>query len=481
MKVFKYLFLFAALTGFSMVANAQTGTSADVDAVKQLVKNKPADYDKQLKAYTKANKKNAENLVAIGRALYENADYTNAAAFANAAFSAKKNFAPAFNLLGDIASVSEEDGGKAAGYYEQAILFDPKDPEAYRKYATVYRKVSIDDAVSKLEDLRTQRPDYPVDALIAHINYTCFRYNAAAEAYSRVAPNQLSMREYAEYAYSLFKNKSYEKALGVIENGLKKDDKNSTLNRLGLYCAVKKKQADEAMKFANTLFTKIDKDSVKLTHMDYENYGQAYAIDSLYDKAIEKYNEGLRINAENESEKANLYMGISDAYKGMKDYVNAIKYYDQYMAAVGEDEQVANDFANLGTLYMLNARTKDEGTEERTALYKRADEYFVTLMEKFPDTEEYSTYQRARVHAGLDPDMEQALAKPFFEKVIELIIAHEKIDNTDKTRLVSSYRYLLGYYNIMMKDKEKALFYAKKVQELAPSDNINALVELLSK
>ena len=70
MKTIKYLFLSALLMGFSMAANAQTGTAADVDAVKQLVKNKPADYDKQLKAFIKANKKNPDQLVALGRALY---------------------------------------------------------------------------------------------------------------------------------------------------------------------------------------------------------------------------------------------------------------------------------------------------------------------------------------------------------------------------------------------------------------------------
>ena len=69
MKTFKYLLLGALLLGGSAASMAQDGTKADVDAIKNLVKNKPADYDKQVKNFIKANKKNADNLVAIGRVL----------------------------------------------------------------------------------------------------------------------------------------------------------------------------------------------------------------------------------------------------------------------------------------------------------------------------------------------------------------------------------------------------------------------------
>ena len=122
MKTVKYLLIGALLLGGSAATMAQDGTKADVDAMKALVKNKPADYDKQVKNFIKANKKNAENLVAIGRALYEADDTLNAKAFAEQALTAsKRNCAPAYILLGDI-SAKADDGGAAAQNYEQAIL-----------------------------------------------------------------------------------------------------------------------------------------------------------------------------------------------------------------------------------------------------------------------------------------------------------------------------------------------------------------------
>lgn len=477
MKTIKYLFLSALLMGFSMAANAQTGTAADVNAVKQLVKNKPADYDKQLKAFIKANKKNPDQLVALGRALYEAADYTNATLFANAAFSAKKNFPSAFNLLGDIASVSEEDGGKAASYYEQAIYFDPKDPEAYRKYATVYRRVSIDGAVAKLEDLRQQRPDYPVDALIAHINYLSMRYTATMDAYANVLESQMTPQNYVEYAFSGYISKKYDKTLEVAQKGLKAYPNNATLTRLGLYSAAEQKNVAAALQYADALFNKIDKDSVKINAKDYLYYGRALENDSAFDKAVEAYQKGLAMAEDNDT-KALFYESLSDTYKGLKDFPNAIAQYDNYLGVLSEVDATA--FAGKPNLYMSWARIL-QGDEQK-ATFQKADQMFGELMEKYPGTEEFGNYQRARINANIDPTMTEGLAKPYFEKLVELITAREELDNTDKNRLENSYRYLMAYEVTITKDKEKALGYAKKVLELRPEDeSVQRIIDVLSK
>ena len=143
MKAIKYLFMGALLMGFSTGAVAQDGTAADVAAVKNLIKSNPADLAKQMKAFYSKNKKNAENLVAFGRAFFEAKDTTNARVAANNALSAtKRQCSPAYELLGDIAALSE-DGGGAAAMYEQAIYIDKTNPEPYRKYALVYQALNL--------------------------------------------------------------------------------------------------------------------------------------------------------------------------------------------------------------------------------------------------------------------------------------------------------------------------------------------------
>ena len=185
MKTIKYLVMGVVLAGFSTTALAQDGTKADIDAVKKIISSKPANLDDQMKAFDKKNKKNAENLTAFGRAFYEVKDTANAEKYADMALKANKSYAPAYILKGDLAAMAE-DGGAAAAFYDQAIYFDPKNPEAYRKYASVYRKISPQGAISKLNDLRAQLPDYPVDAIIGHINYISNNFDEAIASYDKV-------------------------------------------------------------------------------------------------------------------------------------------------------------------------------------------------------------------------------------------------------------------------------------------------------
>ena len=477
MKAIKYLFIGVLLLGSGSTAVAQDGSKADIDAVKNLVKNKPADYDKQVKAFAKANKKNVDNLVAIGRVFYEVDDTLNAKAFAEQAISAsKRNSAAAYILMGDIAAKGD-DGGAAAQNYEQAILCDPKNPDAYRRYASVYRKISPEGAVAKLEELREQRPDYPVDALIGHINYISLRYGKANEAFSRVPLNDLSRMDYIEYAMSNYHGRQYDKALEIVKAGLAKEPLNGTLNRIAMMCSNETKQFAEALAYAETLFNKVDKDSITLNDIDYQNFGKALDGNQRFEEAIAKYKDALALSEVEASMKPTLNKAISDSYKSLKDFPNAIEFYKNYLKENAEAD--ATDYAGLGLLYTGFARTL-EG-DDKLAQLKEADLSFADLISKFPDAEEYGLWQRGRANAQIDADMSQALANPHYSKLIELVLGHEQLDDSDKSRLFEAYSYLMRY-NLKQKDYQGALEYALKLQELQPDDpDVKSAVETLTK
>ena len=477
MKAIKYLVMSALLMGFSTAAMAQDGTPADVDAVKNLVKAKPADYDKQIKNFVKANKKNNENLIAIGRVLMEAEDYDNARQFCTQALANSKNtYAPAYVLLGDIAAM-KEDGGEAAVNYEQAIYADPKAPEAYRKYATVYRKIDPEGAVQKLEDLRQQRPDYPVDALIGHINYLSLRYGKANEAYSKVPSDQLKRMDFIEYAMSNYHGRQYDKALEIVKAGLTKEPLNATMNRIAMMCSNELKAYPEALQYAETLFTKVDKDSVTISDIDYHNYGKAYYGNNQFEEAIAKFKEALALPTEEKDLHDELYKGISDSYKSLKDFPSAIDAYKEFLGVKADAD--ATDYAGLGILYNSYARTLQG--DEKVAVLTEADQVYANLISKFPDAEEYALWQRGRVNAQIDADLSKGLAKPYFERLGELINAHETIDDTDKSRLFDVHSFLMRYY-VKNKDNKAALENARKLQELQPEDaEIKKVVEALEK
>lgn len=478
MNTMKYFMMGALLMGCSLGTMAQDGTPADVDAVKALVKNKPADYDKQLKAFLKANKKDADNLVAIGRALMEEKDTLNAKAFAEQALSAKKNqFAPAYILLGDIASQREDGGGKAVQYYQWAIDYDAKNADAYRKYAIVYSKIDPEGANEKLEELRQQRPDIAVDAFKGRMNYNVQRYSSAIDAYSKVPFDQLERIDMINYARALQLAQKFEESQRVVVAGLAKEPLNGTLNRFALMNCNDMKKFDEAVKFADVLFTKVDKDSVKLKDIDYQNYGKALYGNGQFEEAIAKFNEALAQPAEDKSLHADLYKSISDSYKSMKDFPKAIDSYKQFLEANANAD--ATDWAGLGILQNSYARTLQG--EEKIAALTVADQTYASLIEKFADAEEYALWQRGRINAQIDADLSQGLAKPHFERLAELITAHETIDGTDKNRLFDAYSFLMRF-NVKNKDHKTAYEYAKKLQELQPEDaEIQKVVEALAK
>ena len=476
MKTMKYFMMGALLFGCSVGTMAQDGSSADVDALKSLIKSKPADYSKQVKNFINKNKKNVDNLMAFGRAFFEAEDSVNAKECANKALSLKKNeYAPAYILLGDLASMSNN-GGEAAKNYEMAIYADPKNPEAYRKYAIVYSRVSPEGAVAKLEELRNELPNYPVDRLIGHISYSQQRYASAIEAYSKVAVSDLTRMDFIEYARALQLARKFDESQRIVQAGLSKEPLNATLNRFALMNCNDLKKFDESLKYAEVLFTKVDKDSVNLSDLDYMNYAKAFYGNNQFEEAIAKYKEALAQPAEDKSMHADLYKGISDSYKGMKDYPSAIENYQSFLSAKADAD--ATDHAGLGLLQNSYARSL-EG-DARVEAFDKADQMWADMIAKFPDAEEYALLQRGNLKAQMDTEL-KGTAKAFYERLIELIKAHETIDDTDKGRLFNAYSYLMRY-NVKQKNSAAALSNAESLLELQPEDaEIKKVVETLRK
>ena len=452
------------LAGFSTTAMAQDGTKADVDAVKKIISSKPANLDDQMKPFLKKNKKNAENLVAFARAFYEAKDTANAAVYADHALKANKSYAPAYILKGDLRALAE-DGGGAASLYDQAIYFDPKNPDGYRKYASVYRKIDPRGAVAKLNDLRAQVPDYPVDAIIGHVNYISNNFEEAIEAYDKVPQNKLEKMDIIESAFSAYLTQKYDKGIQMAEFGLGKEPRNSTLNRLAMFCNTEKGNYDKALDYADRLFNKSD--SANISYMDYVYYGNALNGLKKHDEAIAMYKKALEQEFDNKDKKAGVIKTLSDAYKGINDFDNAVKYYEQFLSDVSKAS--ASDYAGLGRLYAQHANILDDQIQKLEKL-KKADEVYASLLSKYTDIEDYVAFQRARIGMQMDPESKEELAKPHYEKLVELLGSKAERDNTDNVRLIEAYRYLISYYLINKDDKNTAKEFATKLQQVDPEN-----------
>lgn len=460
MKTIKYLLIGAMMMGIGAPAMAQNN-GAVIEQVSKLIKSKG--NGEEIKSIFKANKKNPEVLLAMGRAYYEVKDTVNAAKYANLALARNKNYAKAYILLGDIA-VMQDDGGKAAEWYQQAKYFDPKDPEGYFKYAKILRGRSPEEAVSNLEELRIQRPDIAVDALAARIYYLSNKLEKSIACYDKVTDKSLlNDEDITNYATGAWMLQKRDKSLEMAKYGLSKNARKAAWNRLAFYNLTDMNQTEEALKYADALFNASD--SVKISGFDYTYYGTALKNAKQYDKAIEMFQNAANENKDNKEQLNIARKNLADAYVAKEDYATGINYYNEYLSNI--EKPSAFDFAGLGTIYQKQASSLQG--EEQVAALKNADAVYAKLAEVHPNQIDFSNFMRARINSTLDPETTEGMAKPFYEALATSLAANTNRDNTDNIRLVEAYRYL-GYYYLVKDDKENANIYWNKVLEIDPEN-----------
>lgn len=463
MKTLKYLFMGAVMIGFAAPALAQDN-KATIESIAKIIKSKPADLAKQAKDFKKEYKKNPEVLVGIGRAFYEEKDTAQARAFAQAAVDRDKKYAPAFVLIGDVEALSNN-GGNAAAYYDQAIYADPKNPEPYYKYASVYRKISPSTAVQKLEDLRIQRPDIAVDALAGQIYYNSNQFEKAIAAYNKAGLEKLEERNITELAMSYYFLGKNPGSLATAKYGLTKSPRDAAFNRLAFFNCTDLKDYENALVYADALFNKSD--SAKFSYLDYAYYGNAYSGLKQYDKAIEQYEKALQQEFDSKAKRAGVCKSLSDAYSGNGEYDKAIASYNEYMNSI--ETKTAFDYVGLAKLYTLKA--DGQTGETRNATFKEAEKIYDEIEQKYPQASEYALFMKARVNTYMDPDNTQRLAKPYYEKLVSIIEPKEIKDEADKARLVEGCRYL-GYIYLLDDNKTEADKYWNLLLTVDPDNEM---------
>lgn len=470
MKQLKYVLVGALMLGINAPVMAQEDNKSVIESITKVIKSNSSDAEEQVKAVFKKNKKNPEVLVGIARAYFEQKDTAKARVFADFANKAAKyKCAQAYVLLGDISAMGE-DGGTAAQHYQQAISFDPKNPEPYYKYANVYRKVSPTVAVMKLDELRKQRPDVAVDALAGRIYYMSNEFDKAITSYKKADISKMEERDITEYAMALYFKQRNQESLEVVQYGLKKKPRDAAFNRLAFFNSTDLKNYDQALLYADALFNKSD--SAKFSYFDYTYYGNALNGAKKYDEAIDMFKKALEQEFDSKDKKAGVIKTLSDAYSSQEKYDDAIKYYEEYLNTYSTP--TATDYAGLPQLYYYKA-SKEQDDAMKASL-KKSDELYGQLAEKYQDAIEYATFWRARVNNAMDNEQKEALAKPYYEKLIEVYSTRTELNNSDKARLKESYLYLISYYARVVDDMTKAKECATKLLEIDPENETAKVV-----
>ena len=332
MKAIKYLIMGVMLAGFSTTANAQ---QEELNAALSAIKSKAPNAADLAKAAYKKNKKDPEALMKIARAYFEQKDTAGTnqfARYANEAAKPKYQYAPAYLLLGDVEAAFGTDGGKAAGYYNQAITFDPKNPEGYKKWAMVYRKISPKQAAQKLQDMKAQCPNEDIDAITAHIFMLAGDEKQAYENYMKADINKLDKGNLNEFVRCSYFTGHFEDALRAAEAGIKLEPRNPTFNRLAMFSNYELKNYEAAKGYINKYFNETD--SAKFS--EYDHFYTALIYQALDDKAnmYEQYDKALElVNDSSMIKRWDIQKAVSDSYLKDQQFEKAIKYYNDMIAS----------------------------------------------------------------------------------------------------------------------------------------------------
>ena len=463
MKAIKYVLMGVLLAGFSATANAQV---EELNAAINAIKTNAADKGDLAKAAYKKNKKDAEALMKVARAYFEQKDTAGAILFANYANEAGKpkyQYAPAYLLLGDIEASYGTDGGKAAGFYNQAINFDPKNPEGYKKWAMVYRKISPSQAAKKLQDMKAMCPNEDVDAITAHIYMLAGDEKQAYENYKKADINKLDKTGLNEFVRCSYFTGKFEDALRAAEAGIKLEPRNPTFNRLAMFSNYELKKYDEAKAYIHKYFNETD--SAKFS--EYDHFYTALIYQALEDKAnmYEQYDKALElVNDSSMIKRHAILKSVSDSYLKDLEFEKALKYYNDYMAC--KPELNSDDYEGLAKIYSKNADAVDDA--QKPALISKAVDAYRTMGEKFPIQAIYAAYQCASMNNKLDPKMTKSLAKPDYQKVVSLLESKADRDKSENTILKYSLHYLMSNAFLIDKNKSLAKDYADKILAIDP-------------
>lgn len=467
MKAIKYILAGVMTIGSYTASFAQQDVKTQIAEITKVIAANKSDLkavESQVKDYVKSNKKNAEALVGLGRAYLAIKDTLNSKKYGEMAVKVNKKYGDGWILLGDIEAL-KDDGGAAAQQYQQAIYFDPQNPQGYIKYAWVYRGRSPQQAVEQLEQLRTIQPDYPVDAEAGHIYYLANDREKAKEYYSKVDMNKLDKSYLSEYARALLLTGDNEKCQTVAAFGVTKYPKDVTLNRVAMLAYNASKKYDEAIVYAETLFNKTD--SLKATDLDYGNYALALQKTKQWDKAVEMYGKAMEIVEGGQDAKAQVVRMISEVYKEKGDFDTSIAKYKEYIQM--STKPTASEINGLASLYMEQAAAI--AGEPQIQAIKNAIDAYSLLEEKYPEQAVFANFLKAKRSELLDQDRSQALAKPFYEKVVSLLEGQGNLDDTDNSRLVTAYEYL-AHVSVLQDNNAKALEYCDKALAIKPTADV---------
>ena len=391
----------------------------------------------QFKMAQKGDKKNAAVYAAIARAYYEADPVAYAKELGKNIEKARKTNKqdPTVYILEGDMKAAEKDYGGAAGQYELAFTFDPKNEEAYVKYANTYFHVNPQMATAKLEELLTKTPNSALaQRELAEKYYELDLGSQAAEQYGKYIqnPNHFKQDE-IRYVQLLFFGGKYDQSFDLaksIRAAMPAGDKDHFyMCRMQLYNKVALEQWAEAEAFGAELFG-LNIPGTEYTSKDFVDYATALKNVGKTAESVAEYEKAVAYNPNN----IDLIRDLVDVYEQNENYAKAAEYYQKI---VDSPECKANDLYLMSTKYFnVAATTQDEAL--KASSLEGARKYAALANEKVPGN--YRIVQQQAKVENLAGNTAEAVK--FYNATIAILDAKENAKVEYKDTYIGIYANL---------------------------------------
>ena len=352
-------------------------------------------------------------------------------------------------LCGDLYA-ELNNGTLSADYYNRSLDIDKTSARAIVSKGKLYmRSTNYDGAAREFQDAIALEPSYaPAYRELGEAYIKIGKLKEAKEAYKKyleLSKNNCGAR--IRYATFLYVAKNYTEALTELEQVKQRCDSNNLrMLRILSYSYFELKDSVNILKGIKTiekLFSLVPPE--KRTSKDYEIYGKLLSAAEQDSLGLEQLQKAFAL----EPTRSDLLSEMATIWIKLKQYPNAIQMLTQKIS-IGKDVKVADHYL-LARAYYFNMQ------------FVEADSAVAKVNELSPKY--YPGWSlRAQINAQIDSTSEAGLAKPYYEKYIEIALA-DSANPAFVTRynngLTDAYTYL-AYYYLLKKDTANSLIFLKK-------------------
>ncbi len=369
------------------------------------------------------NKRTAEIWTTLGDAYRKLIDGANAQLAYQSALAVDPNYARASFMIGRLYQTQGfTQELYYMKYYNEAITKDPKFAPVYVWLSQYYYKRDINKAKEYLD-----------------------KYIAVADADTQNCYYQ------ASYLYA---SGQYQQTITKANECISAGGKNPYPGLFGLKAFAYDKLGDSAnaKTFFEMYFQKQNPE--KLESGDYAKYGLVLLKFPGNEATAAGYIQKAIALDTLEENKIEYITSVANSYLASKNYNEAAKWYTKLFSI--KKNVTKTDIYNAGYNYY------------RGGNYKATDSIFGLYQQKYPE-DILGVYMRARASEGIDTAGVLGLAKPYYEKVIQLGEASTDTARV-KSQLIVAYNYMIAYYYNVKKDKATALSYNDKILAIDPTN-----------